>query len=193
MESYKKAWGTAQIALPRTGFFRTREPRPAKAWSLRKIRRIRKRGCVIGENCLISKKAVFGKEPYLIQIGDSVRIEAGVRLVTHDLSAWTIQQMGGMGNAEVYGPISIGDNTFIGAGSVIMPGISIGRDCVVLENSVVMENLPNGTVAAGVPARQVDNIEAFARKCWGKCTTDIHKLSPKQKRRTLMREFNLDI
>ena len=178
MESYKKAWGTAQIALPRTGFFRTREPRPAKAWSLRKIRRIRKRGCVIGENCLISKKAVFGKEPYLIQIGDSVRI---------------VQQMGGMGNAEVYGPISIGDNTFIGAGSVIMPGISIGRDCVVLENSVVMENLPNGTVAAGVPARQVDNIEAFARKCWGKCTTDIHKLSPKQKRRTLMREFNLDI
>ena len=111
MELYKKAWGTAQIALPRTGFFRTREPRPAKAWSLRKIRRIRKRGCVIGENCLISKKAVFGKEPYLIQIGDSVRIEAGVRLVTHDLSAWTIQQMGGMGNAEVYGPISRGDTT----------------------------------------------------------------------------------
>ena len=62
-----------------------------------------------------------------------------------------------------------------------------------MENSVVMKNLPNGTVAAGVPARQIDNIEAYARKCWGKCTTDIHKLSPKQKRRTLMREFNLDI
>ena len=153
---------------------------------------LRKKGCDLGKNCQISKHAVFGKESYLNRMGDGVQIEADVYLKTNDPSSWTFQQMGIWKNEELYAPISIGDHTRIGAGSVIMPGVSIGRNCIILENSLVTASIPDGTVAAGVPAVRIDNTESYARKCWGKNTADIPKNSRKKKQ-MLMREFNLDI
>lgn len=43
-----------------------------------------KTGGVLGKNCVIYPDVEFGSEPYLIKIGDNVRITNGVRFVTHD-------------------------------------------------------------------------------------------------------------
>lgn len=154
---------------------------------------LRKKGCRIGGGCQISKRARFGREAYLIRIGDCVRIGPGVRLLTGDASIWTLHRMGRLEDAGLYGPIQIGDNSYIGAGAVIMPGVKIGRNCIVLANSLVTSDIPNGTVAGGTPAVPLDDIDSYAQKCRGRCTIGAAGLSRKQKRKALMQEFDLDI
>lgn len=48
------------------------------------IKELRKQGIVIGIGCEIYKDVTWGSEPYLISIGNHVRITSGVRFVTHD-------------------------------------------------------------------------------------------------------------
>ena len=50
-------------------------------------------------------------------------------------------------------PVSIGDGSWLGHGTVVLPGVTIGRHVVVGANSVVTGDLPDNCVAAGVPAR----------------------------------------
>jgi len=56
------------------------------------------------------------------------------------------------------GPTTIGDNVWCGANVVITSGVTIGERCVIGANSVVTDDLPPFTVAAGVPARQLRTI-----------------------------------
>lgn len=51
--------------------------------------------------------------------------------------------------------ITVGENVWLGAGAKVMDGVRIGRDVVVGAGAVVMEDLPDGVVAVGVPARIV--------------------------------------
>jgi carbonic anhydrase/acetyltransferase-like protein (isoleucine patch superfamily) len=56
-------------------------------------------------------------------------------------------------------PVSIGDGSWLGHGTVVLPGATIGRHVVVGANSVVTGPLPDYSVAAGVPARVIKMIE----------------------------------
>lgn len=51
------------------------------------------------------------------------------------------------------GPVEIGDGTWIGIGVSILPNVKIGRNCVIGAGSVVTHDVPDFSVAAGVPAR----------------------------------------
>lgn len=55
-------------------------------------------------------------------------------------------------------PVTIGDNVWIGACSVILPGVTIGNMSVVAAGSVVTKDIPPHTLVAGVPARIIKNI-----------------------------------
>lgn len=50
----------------------------------KRIEILRKMGAAIGEDCLIAGNVSFGSEPYLIKIGDNVKLTNGVTLVTHE-------------------------------------------------------------------------------------------------------------
>lgn len=50
-------------------------------------------------------------------------------------------------------PITIGENVWLGGGAIVCPGVTVGADTVVGAGSVVIRDLPSGVVAAGVPAR----------------------------------------
>jgi len=52
-------------------------------------------------------------------------------------------------------PITIGDDVWIGAHCVILRGVTIGKGAVVGANSVVVHDVPEYTVVAGVPARHI--------------------------------------
>jgi len=56
--------------------------------------------------------------------------------------------------------ITLGENVWLGAGAKVMDGVSIGRDVVVGAGAVVTEDLPDGVVAVGVPARVVRKRDA---------------------------------
>lgn len=50
-------------------------------------------------------------------------------------------------------PITVGDNAWIGAGAVVLPGINIGHNSVIAANSVVTEDVPPNALYAGSPAK----------------------------------------
>lgn len=57
------------------------------------------------------------------------------------------------------GPTRIGDNVWLGANVVVTSGVSIGRRSVIGANSVVIEDVPAHSIAAGAPARVLRKIE----------------------------------
>ena len=56
------------------------------------------------------------------------------------------------------GPISIGKYSFIGSGSILFPGVSIGHGSVIKAGSVVMDSFPNNSLISGNPATLVKNL-----------------------------------
>ena len=75
--------------------------------------------------------------------------------LTAPLSSQTpvIRQVAGKSN-----PVEIGDGCWLGINVVILPGVRIGRQCVIGANAVVADDIPDFSVAAGVPARVLRSI-----------------------------------
>jgi acetyltransferase-like isoleucine patch superfamily enzyme len=103
----------------------------------------------------ISTKVWLDSTDYsLIEIGDGVTISSFVRLLTHDWSATTVLR--GLGH-RVDPPvgriasISIGHHSFIGTGTVVMPGAHIGHCVIIGAGSVVRGDIPDYAVAFGSP------------------------------------------
>lgn len=59
------------------------------------------------------------------------------------------------GRAVKEAPVRIGDGTWIGARAIILPGVTIGRRCLVAAGAVVSKDVPDDTLVAGNPARVV--------------------------------------
>lgn len=57
------------------------------------------------------------------------------------------------------GPIQLGEQVFVGIGSVILPGVVLGHHCVVAAQSVVTRGWPAGSMVAGNPARLIKTLD----------------------------------
>lgn len=122
-------------------------------------------GVSIGEGCVIDQSAIFGSEPWLISIGNNVRITKGVEMITHDGGLWTLRKMGLVNQKAVkYGSIRIGDNCNISWDVIIMPGVTIGKNSVIAAGAVVTKNVPEAEVWGGIPARKIETIEEYLYK-----------------------------
>ena len=93
----------------------------------------------------------FGTEPYLISIDDNVCVAAGVRFITHDVSCFRMAQYLGVPKTSVdkVGCIKLLENCFIGAYSILMPNVTVGKNSVVAAGSVVTKDIPDGEVWGG--------------------------------------------
>jgi len=125
---------------------------------------LRKCGYTIGEGSYIYKNAYIGSEPSLVKIGRNVRVTNGVYFITHDGGLWTLRKMGLIENLEKFGKIEIGDNTHIGINSIIMPNVRIGKNCIIGCSAVVTKDIPDNSVAAGVPAKVIESIKEYYKK-----------------------------
>lgn len=123
-------------------------------------------GMKVGEGVTVMGGVDFGSEPYLITLGNGVRISSNVCFVTHDGGTWAFRNFyEDMQEVVKFGPIVVGEGTFIGAGSRIMPGITIGSHAVIGAGSIVTKDVPAETVWAGVPARQICTLREYAERC----------------------------
>jgi acetyltransferase-like isoleucine patch superfamily enzyme len=61
-------------------------------------------------------------------------------------------------------PIILGDNVYIGFGSVILGGVTIGDNVVIGANSTVTKSIPSNCVAAGCPAKVICSIDEYYKK-----------------------------
>lgn len=121
-----------------------------------------KNGLVVGNNVSIVGSVNFGSEPYLITLEDYVRVSMDVMFITHDGGTWAFRDKDKYKGIIKYGRINVGAHTFIGARSIIMPGVNIGQRCVIGAGSVVTKDIPDGMVACGVPAKVIMTTEEYA-------------------------------
>lgn len=118
----------------------------------------------IGNN-VSYKTTMLPAEPFLVSIHDNVRLAAGVRLITHSL---TCEVFNHKYNTHKYkcqfGKIEICDNCFIGAGAIVMYGVTIGKNCIIAPGAVVTKDVPDGSVVGGIPAKYICSFEESRRK-----------------------------
>lgn len=125
---------------------------------------LRKQGFAIGEDCFISPTDLdLEVEPYLLKVGNHVAIASGVSFITSDGAAWLLR--GQQPELQVYGPIVIKDNCFIGYRAIIYPNVCIGPNAVVAAGSVVVSDVPPNTIVMGAPARPFGSLEKYREKC----------------------------
>jgi maltose O-acetyltransferase len=91
-----------------------------------------------------------------ITIGDDVQVGPNVQLLT---PTHPIEPDLRRAKLESALPITIGDNTWLGGGVIVLPGVTIGANTVVGAGSVVVKDLPANVVAVGNPARFVRRLE----------------------------------
>lgn len=130
----------------------------------------RKKGVTIGEQCRIYIKN-WGSEPFLISLGDDVTVTSGVKFITHDGSTCLVKDAQGK-RYQRFAPIQVGSHVFIGVNSIIMPGVSIGSKVVIGAGSVVTKDIPDNSVAIGVPAKVVSSFADYQAKIKGSCASD---------------------
>ncbi|GAA2246949.1 sugar O-acetyltransferase [Herbiconiux moechotypicola] len=96
-----------------------------------------------------------------IRIGDRVMFGPNVTITTagHPVDPELRSEA-----AQFNLPVTIGSNVWIGAGALIMPGVSIGDDSVIGAGSVVTRDIPAGVVALGAPCRVVREIGEHDRE-----------------------------
>ncbi|MEN6575743.1 MAG: DapH/DapD/GlmU-related protein [Phycisphaerales bacterium] len=136
---------------------------------LRKIRRCvfrydplqkhRERGLVVGKNFHMLADVILDyAHIWHIEIGDDVTLAPRVHILAHDAS--TKMHLG----YTRIGKVKIGNRVFVGAGSIILPGVTIGDNVVIGAGSIVSRDIPAGQVAAGNPARIICTIDAFLQR-----------------------------
>lgn len=118
-----------------------------------------------GDNCEVNMNCTFLDDNKII-IGDNALIAPNVQIYTafHPTNA---KDRFGETKADssfefcktITAPVVIGNNVWIGGGTIIMPGITIGDNVVIGAGSVVTKDIPSNKIAYGNPCRVVrDNI-----------------------------------
>ena len=121
-----------------------------------------KHGVNHGRNFHLYGHIKWGSEPWIITIGDNVYLTDGVRFVTHD--GGTLILRNEIPDLEITKPITIGNNVYIGVDTLILPGVNIGNNVVIGARSVVTHDIPDNSVAVGVPARVIKPLDEYKEK-----------------------------
>ncbi len=106
-----------------------------------------------------------------VKIGEGCQIGAWVGIFSH--SSHKAIRLYGKSYIEInqserigydIGKVEIGEYTFIGAGSIIMQGVKIGKGCVIAGHSVVKTDVPDYSISSGNPARVVGEVKKLDEK-----------------------------
>ena len=131
-----------------------------------------KKGVKVGYGCEFYDDIIWGSEPYLIEIGNNVRITKGVSFMTHDGGVWVIRNLQRKEkdkDIDVFGKIIVGNNVHIGWDAIIMPGVKIGNNCIIAAGTIVTKDVLDNSVVDGIPAKRIESIDEYYEKVIKKC------------------------
>lgn len=94
-----------------------------------------------------------------ITLDDDVQLGPGVQLLTSDHPRDAAQRAAVLESAH---PISVGARAWLGGGTIVLPGVEIGRDAVIGAGSVVTRSVEPGVTAAGNPCRVIKGAEQIS-------------------------------
>ncbi|MBQ8529366.1 MAG: acyltransferase [Clostridia bacterium] len=129
-----------------------------------KVEYLKKVGAKIGEKTvLLCSTDAFGTEPYLITVGKNCLMSGEVYIITHDGGVNVLNNLRYFDGTKMdkIAPVKIGDNVYIGYRAIIMPGVTIGNNVLIGAGAIVTRDIPDNSVAVGVPARCVKNIDEY--------------------------------
>lgn len=112
---------------------------------VRNVEILKQAGVKIGDNVDIFASDIDTRFAHLIEIGDNVTI-TNATILAHDASTKKF-----IGYSKCAG-VSIGNNVFIGYGSIILPGTKVGNNVIVGAGAVVRGDIPDDSVVTGNPA-----------------------------------------
>ena len=119
------------------------------------IDKLIRRGLTIGKDCKLGSCIIDPSHCFHITIGDNVTFGPRVHVLAHDASTYVF-----LGYTRVAN-VSIGSNVFIGAYSIVMPGVTIGDNVVIGAGSIVTRDIPANSVAIGSPAKVVKSLDEY--------------------------------
>ena len=117
-------------------------------------------GSSIYDNCYVFGEVLVGRDTWIgpftildgsgaqLRIGDHCSISAGVQIYTHDTVRWAVA-----GQGKAVGPVTIGNNCYLGPATVVAKGVTIGDNVTIGANSFVNKDIPSGARAWGSPCR----------------------------------------
>lgn len=115
----------------------------------------------VGENSWIGPYTAIDGGKHGIKIGKNCSIASGVNIIAHDSVKWALS--GGKEEYD-YAPIEIGNNCFIGTNAFVSKGVKIGNSCVIGACSLVTRNIPDYSIAFGIPAKIRGKVEMVKGK-----------------------------
>ena len=171
----------------------------AQIWHQAQVRE----GASIGRNCIIGKGVYvdFG-----VHIGDNCKLQNGAfvyhgatledgvfvgpgAILTNDRLPRAINPDGSLkGNDDwQVGPIHVGYGASIGAGCIVLPGVSIGRFAMIAAGAIVTRDVPDHGLAVGAPAR----LAGYVCSCGARLATEATPAGLVGRCPACHREFNL--
>lgn len=130
------------------------------------INYLKKIGVTVGERVTVfepRKVYIDETRPFLISIGNDVKITNGVTILTHGYD-WNVLE--GVYNKVLgsAGKVTIGNNVFIGFHSTILKGVTIGNNVIIGANSLVNKDIPDNVIVAGNPAKIIMPLKEYYKK-----------------------------
>lgn len=123
------------------------------------LKKLKKNGLTVGENFYYGTRCFFDpSHTFLISIGNNVTFSTRVHILAHDASTKKIN-----GYTKIL-PVKIEDNVFVGANVTILPGVTIGNNSIIGAGSVVTKNIPSNVVAAGNPCNVITTLDVYKEK-----------------------------
>ncbi len=104
----------------------------------------------------------WGTEPWIIKIGTNVHLTDGIQFITHDGGTLLFRKY--QPDLEITKPITIGNDVYIGTRTTLLPGVTIGNNVIIGACSVVTRDIPNDSVAVGVPAKVIKTVDNYFEK-----------------------------
>ena len=126
-------------------------------------------GVSFGNDLHIYGTIHWGSEPWIITLGNNVHLTDGVSFLTHDAGILIFKK--DIPDLELTKPITVGDDVYIGANTMILGGVTIGNKVIIGCGSVVTRDIPDNSVAVGSPARVIKSADEYLEKAK---TNSIH-------------------
>lgn len=119
----------------------------------------------MGNDCAYASRKI-PSEPFLVKIGNNVRIAANVTFVTHDVISSCMSKAYQLEKELPFhmGTIEIADHVVIGTNVTILYGVKIGEKSIIAAGAVVTKDVAPGTIVGGNPARVIGYTDELIKK-----------------------------
>lgn len=130
---------------------------------------LRSLGIKIGQRTILKPKSchIDTTRPSLVTIGEDVFMNTNFTLLTHDFVTGVFRSVFS-DLVPSSGKVTIGNNVRFGVNVMVLKGVTIGDNCFIGAGSIVTKDIPANSIAVGNPCKVVCTLEDYYKKRYGK-------------------------